>query len=95
MSGLLDNPITRALIGIAITGIVLSIAIMLLPAWDIPVGILGTIQFIFDKLKEFNFMIPSAVLVRALLITLTLETTFISIKILLFIVDQITDAKGS
>jgi len=91
IDGIVDNPISRLLIAIGVTGIIMSIIIGLLPVLAMPAGMEGSISWIFEKLWEFDFMIPVNVLIRCFYIWITLEITILGLNIVAWVWNQVTD----
>jgi len=87
---LLDNPITRTSLGFVIGGIFLAFMFYLLPTSDMPSGLSSALEWLFDTLWAFDFMIPVLTLLTCVSTILLIDILFGLVKFSLFVKKHIT-----
>ena len=85
LSGILENPLTRLLIGLMIGSVVIGIFITLAPVFVIPEAYVIIITDLLISAYQFDFIFPVSLLFWCITSLLGLEFFFWSAYFLLFI----------
>ena len=82
---MLDNSITRMTATFVIGGILVAFIFFVLPASDMPNGLVSAISWLFNSLWKFDFMFPVLTALSCVSIILAIDILFASIKFILFL----------
>lgn len=82
---LLDNPATRITASIVVGGAVMLFVFWLLPVYNMPVGLTDAVDWVFDTVWAFDFMIPVITLMTAFALVLFVDVLFAGIRLVFFL----------
>lgn len=86
----LDNPVTRVGTAVIITGLFMALLIALLPITPLPNQVSTSLDWLFENIWLFNFMIPVSTFITCFGLIITIEIAFAGIKFLLFAKKHLT-----
>jgi len=87
---MLDNPLTRVVSSIAITGIFFGIIFILLPPYPMPEGLLIAIDWLFETLWGFDFIFPVITALSVFGLIIMVDLAFAIFKLILFFKKHLT-----
>ena len=76
----LDNPLTRTTHNLLIGGILIILVLYLLPVYDMPVGLVSALAWLFETLWAFDFILPVLTMLICFQIVILTELLLASIK---------------
>lgn len=85
-----DNPGTRIASSIVIGAILLAVLLFFLPTYPMPSNLVDALEWVFDTLWGFDFMIPVITLMSAVGLILLVDVLFASWKLVLFLKKHLT-----
>lgn len=87
---MLDNPAVRLPISIFLGGLLIALILHFMPVYPMPQKIIDGLNWLFDTLWSFNFMLPVKSLVRIFGLIILTDVVFGTVKIILFLKNQFT-----
>lgn len=88
----LDNPLTRTTHNLLIGGILIILVLYLLPVYDMPSGLVSALEWLFETLWAFDFILPVLTMLICFQIVILTELLLASIKFALFLKKHYTSS---
>jgi len=85
LSALTIPHVVKLLFRLVLGILVLTMVLLILPAWPLPVGVGTAIEWAIDTLWGFDFLLPVELMVTLLFYTLAIDVFFYSIRLFLWI----------
>ena len=87
--------IAKLLFRLAIGLMVLTVVLLILPAWPLPVGIGTAIEWAVDTVWGFDFLLPVELMITLLFYSLAIDVFFYSIRLFMWIKEMLMSNKYS
>ena len=87
-----DNPAIRLFAGLIIAGILFSVIMTLMPTYGLPLEARSAIGWLFDTIWTLDFVLPVNTIMYIIGLYLAIDMVAISIKLVLIIKSQMTQA---